>query len=419
MPEKSIAFLRRQQGKRYPKCDSCRKAGQRKIEIQHGKDRGITSDCYNIVLQRAYPPRLSRQLSGEFRCHFASKLLSVACAGVLLQIAPAIAQNQRNLILFVPDGLRPHSVTPETAPTLAAIRDKGVNFANPHALFPTFTMANASGMATGHFLGDTGAFSNTIYTAYPVPTAGGSVTPFIENDPILGDIDAHFSGNFVDEDTILFAARRQGFSTAAIGKLGPTLMFDHTERTGEATVTIDDSTGSKQGIPLSQEMQDALKAAGLPLVAPSRKDTPGDNSNAGNFEKPGTLVANVVQQKYFADVAAKVVLPMFKARNKPFVLVFWSRDPDGTQHNQGDSHLKVYARHQRTNLARLHQECRRQSRGSAQGTGRARPCRNNRYSSSQPTMGSRQFRRKAKRAQPRRRVTRTSRQACCRPDSSD
>ena len=28
---------------------------------------------------------------------------------------------------------------------------------------------------------------------------------------------------------------------------------------------------------------------------------------------------------------------MFKARNKPFVLVFWSRDPDGSQHNQGDS----------------------------------------------------------------------------------
>jgi len=31
------------------------------------------------------------------------------------------------------------------------------------------------------------------------------------------------------------------------------------------------------------------------------------------------------------------VLPMFKARNKPFVLVFWSRDPDGSQHNTGDS----------------------------------------------------------------------------------
>ena len=46
---------------------------------------------------------------------------------------------------------------------------------------------------------------------------------------------------------------------------------------------------------------------------------------------------NTAQQAYFADVATKVVLPMFKARNKPFVLVFWSRDPDGSQHNKGDS----------------------------------------------------------------------------------
>ena len=46
---------------------------------------------------------------------------------------------------------------------------------------------------------------------------------------------------------------------------------------------------------------------------------------------------NTAQQAYFADVATKVVLPMFKARNKPFVLVFWSRDPDGSQHNNGDS----------------------------------------------------------------------------------
>ena len=268
-------------------------------------------------------------------------LISAACAAIFLQIAPADAQSQRNLILFVPDGLRALSVTPETAPAMAAVRDKGVNFANPHSLFPTFTMANASGMATGHFLGDTGAFSNTIYTAYPVAPAGGSVTPFIENDPILGDIDAHFSGNFVDEDSILFIARQQGLSTAAIGKLGPILMFDHTERTGEETITVDDSTGTKQGIPLSQAMQNALTTAGLPLIAPSRKDTPGDNANAGTFEKPGTLVANIVQQKYFADVATKVVLPMFKARNKPFVLVLWSRDPDGTQHNQGDSHLKI------------------------------------------------------------------------------
>src|SRR5437016_6922601 len=93
----------------------------------------------------------------------------------------AAAQTKRphSVILFVPDGLRALSVTPESAPTMAAVRDKGVNFKNPHSLFPTFTTANASAMATGHQLGDTGDFSNTIYVGRPVASAGNSVTPFL------------------------------------------------------------------------------------------------------------------------------------------------------------------------------------------------------------------------------------------------
>ncbi len=253
-----------------------------------------------------------------------------------LQLTAASAEPAHNVILFVPDGLRALKVSPDTAPTMAAIRDKGVNFKNPHSLFPTFTTANASAMATGHYLGDTGDFSNTIYTAYPVGPAGGTVTPFLENDAVLFDVDEHFDGNYLNEETILKLARGKGFSTAAIGKLGPTLIFDHTDRVnqpGEHTIVVDDSTGSKIGAPLTAEMQAALSKAGLPLVAPTR----GKNGAAGTFDKPGTTVANVDQQAYFADVASKVVLPMFKARNRPFVLVFWSRDPDGSQHNQGDS----------------------------------------------------------------------------------
>jgi hypothetical protein len=265
------------------------------------------------------------------------KILLVLASAAALPLGAAAAQTPHNLILFVPDGLRALAVTPQSAPTMAALRDKGVNFANPHSLFPTFTMANASGMSTGHFLGDTGVFSNTIYVGFSTPHAANSVTPFIENDAVLGDIDAHFSGNFVDEDAVLYAARHQGFSTAAVGKVGPTMMFDHTDHKAEATIIVDDATGSAAGVPLSQEMKDALTKLGLPLTAPSR----GDNGKTGDGKTPGTLIANVGQQKYFADVAAKAVLPMLKARNKPFVLVFWSRDPDGTQHNQGDSLLKV------------------------------------------------------------------------------
>jgi len=224
-------------------------------------------------------------------------------------------------------------VSEETAPTMAAIRDKGVNFKNPHSLFPTFTMPNASAMATGHYLGDTGDFSNTIYSGFPVPGAGNSLTPFLENDPVLGDVDEHFAGDYLDEITLLKAARDADISTATVGKLGPALMFDHTDRTGTPTIVVDDSTGSASGIPLSSEVQAAITAAGLPLAAPSR----GDNGKAGTASTPGTTVSNVTQQDYFVDVTTKAVLPLFKARNRPFVLVFWSRDPDGTQHNQGDS----------------------------------------------------------------------------------
>ncbi|HWX07927.1 MAG TPA: alkaline phosphatase family protein [Bradyrhizobium sp.] len=265
--------------------------------------------------------------------------LVILSAGLtVLSAASASAQysTPHNLILFVPDGLRAGMVKPETAPAMAALRDQGVNFRNPHSLFPTFTMANASSMATGHYLGDTGTFSNTIFTGYTNAPAGDTVTPFIENDAVLGDIDEHFAGNYLNEEVILKLARAKGFSTAAIGKVGPTLIFDHTDRAdkpGLHSIVIDDSTGSKTGVPLSDEMKAALTKAGLPLVAPSR----GDNGKAGDAKTPGTLVPNTEQQAYFADVASKIVLPMFKARAKPFVLVFWSRDPDGTQHNTGDS----------------------------------------------------------------------------------
>ena len=265
--------------------------------------------------------------------------LMVLSAGLtLISAGAALAQSNppRNLILFVPDGLRGRIVTPQTAPTMADIRDKGVNFKNSHSLFPTFTTANASAMATGHYLGDTGDFSNTIYTGFSSVPAGDTVVPFLENDAVLHDADEHFGGDYLNEETVLKMARAKGYSTAAIGKLGPTLIFDHTDKIGADglhSIVIDDATGGKTGVPLSAEMQAALTKASLPLTTPSR----GDNGKVGDAKTPGTLVPNTAQQAYFADAATKVVLPMFKARNKPFVLVFWSRDPDGSQHNNGDS----------------------------------------------------------------------------------
>src|ERR1700744_5782648 len=142
---------------------------------------------------------------------------------ILLSASVGFSQNSRphSIILFVPDGLRGRIVSPQKAPAMAQVRDRGVNFKNSHSLFPTFTTANASAMATGHHLGDTGDFSNTIYTGYQVEAAGGTVTPFLESDPVLREVDEHFGGDYLNEETVLKMARVRGYSTAAMGKLGP------------------------------------------------------------------------------------------------------------------------------------------------------------------------------------------------------
>ena len=251
--------------------------------------------------------------------------------------AALAADQPHNIVLFVADGLRARMVDDQTAPVMAALARNGVTLRNGHSLFPTFTTANASAMATGHYLGDTGNFSNTIYTGFPVPGAGNSLTPFLESDPVLGDVDEHFAGNYLNEDTILQLAREKGYGTASIGKLGPALIFDHTARTGLTTIVIDDATGTPKGIPLSPDVTARLTAAGLPLATPLR----GANGKAGDAKTPGTLTANVVQQDYFASAATRAVLPLLADKHQPFIMVFWSRDPDGSQHNQGDSLLKL------------------------------------------------------------------------------
>jgi Type I phosphodiesterase / nucleotide pyrophosphatase len=277
--------------------------------------------------------------------------LVVAAALVCLCSSPALA---RNVIIFVADGLRHGSVNPEDAPTLYELRQQGTTFSNSHAVFPTFTTPNASAIATGHYLGDTGDFSNTLYPGFPIPTTFPGVqvpltqTPFIENDAVLGCIDEHFGGNYLEEQTLLQYARQNGFLTAAIGKLGPTLIQDVTAAARQdgkvpipRTVIIDDSTGKLGGIPLDPKIMLALKKAGLGLAAPDRNNnqpkTQQDNGNYGTNGEPGTLAPNFVQQQYFVDCLTNAVLPTFVQAQQPFVVVFWSRDPDGTQHFEGDS----------------------------------------------------------------------------------
>ena len=283
------------------------------------------------------------------------RFVSLLAASVALPFHALAQQPRHNVIIFVADGLRRGSVTAEDMPAFLKVRTSGVDFRNSHSLVPTFTTANASAIATGHGLGDTGDYSNTIYPGLwlskPDPTAAeGTILPFLESDPLLADMNAAFRGNYLGERTLMSVAREKGFNVASIGKIGPTgiqqndsIGWDELgQLTTNGAIVIDDSTGQSTGFRLPDDVADAITKADLPLDAPLRTNGYGDSSQynngfSGDAQTPGTLASDHVQMQWLTDVTTKVLLPKFADEKKPFVLLFWARDPDATQHNQGDS----------------------------------------------------------------------------------
>ncbi len=258
-------------------------------------------------------------------------IMAIAAFAAACQTTPPAEEAHgppHNVIIFVADGLRYGSVNPEDAPALAALRAEGVDFANSHSIYPTLTTANASALATGHYLGDTGNFANAIWPGDPVmPEANYQRVVFLEDDAILRGMNARFEGNYLREQSLLAQAAAHGFAVAAIGKTGPAAIQDLGALTSQGGIVIDETTGvpldrpqtGTLGPALPDDLIAAMQAANLSPIPPPRN-------------RP-----NRAQQDWFVRVATEVLIPRFEAQQKPFVMLFWSADPDTTQHSQWDS----------------------------------------------------------------------------------
>jgi hypothetical protein len=253
------------------------------------------------------------------------KTMQYAAASAVLALLAAScattrAQAPHNALIFVADGLRYGSVTEADAPGFAAVQRDGVNFANSHSVYPTLTTVNAAAIATGHFAGDNGDFANVIHPGEPpMPHANGSHVIGFEDDATLADMDTRFGGNYLHEQTLLGAARARGYTVISIGKTGPTGIQTRAVTSGGEALLIDEPLGAPGGPILPADISALLQAAHLPLTPPQR------------------ALNNRAQQDWFASVAADVLLPRLQASGRPFVLLFWSPDPDSTQHAQSDS----------------------------------------------------------------------------------
>src|SRR5690606_22164560 len=71
-------------------------------------------------------------------------------------------QNNRRVLVFGADGLRPDQIDPAVMPNLRALADGGVRFADHHAAYPSHTRVNGSTFSTGRSPGQHGIVANTM-----------------------------------------------------------------------------------------------------------------------------------------------------------------------------------------------------------------------------------------------------------------
>jgi arylsulfatase A-like enzyme len=275
-----------------------------------------------------------------------SFLLLGMAAGVRAQ-QQETGTGARRVIVFVWDGLRADELTPEIAPNYFALARSGVVFADHHAVYPTFTMMNSASIATGAYPGVHGFYGNVVYA----PSAKGknakgadidfSAPAFIEDFGVVEAVREAYQGRLTLVATMLQAAQDKGLTTAAIGKFGAAFIQDY-RRGG---IILDEDAAmplafarelQQSGHSLPHNSANAYQPGALTLAkdngdptaaAPIRRLKDGQTANpldcSGALSRRG--------HTYLTDVFVSYILPT----KKPDLTIFWSKEPDATNHAYG------------------------------------------------------------------------------------
>jgi arylsulfatase A-like enzyme len=278
--------------------------------------------------------------------------LSVASVLLLGMTAGTRAQQhtgtaERRVIVFVWDGLRADELTPEIAPNYFALARSGVVFADHHAVYPTFTMMNSASIATGAYPGVHGFYGNVVY----VPSAKGknakgadidfSAPAFIEDFGVVEAVRDAYRGRLTLVSTMLEAAQAKGLRTAAIGKFGAAFIQDY-QRGGivldeDAAIPLAFAKELQQaGYRLPRNSINAYEPGALTLAEDNGDPTAAlpiqrlkDGQTGNPLDRSGALARPAFA--YLTKVFVDYVLPI----KKPGLTIFWSKEPDATNHAYG------------------------------------------------------------------------------------
>jgi arylsulfatase A-like enzyme len=216
----------------------------------------------------------------------------------------------RLVIVFVVDGLRPDSITPEDTPTLHRLRTEGVSFADSHAVFPTVTRVNAATLATGTQPGTHGIVGNQIY----VPGVDRARAFGTDAHRRLLDVDRVTGGRLVLARTLGERLQARGLRLAAVssGSTGSALLTNP-RAPGGVGLLVNGYFDPGKSVAWPPEASEAI--LGRFGAAPVKQ-------GAGRYDDVVAWTQRVLRE---------YVLPI----TRPAVVINWLTEPDHTQHHDG------------------------------------------------------------------------------------
>ena len=198
------------------------------------------------------------------------------------------------------DGLQPSQVTPGLMPNLSALAARGVSFANHHSVFPTVTRVNSASMVTGRQPGGHGLAANTLLVR--------EYDPHRVIQALRPDLDRvmEATGGVLLAPTLseLLATAGLEFISVNSGSSGNAFVQNpHPDGGGGATIHPEFT------IPASMGTEVDARFGGWP---PKRRPDLARISHA-----------------------MKIYRSVVFSGNPPDVALFWSSEPDSSQHASG------------------------------------------------------------------------------------
>ncbi|HEX4707067.1 MAG TPA: alkaline phosphatase family protein [Candidatus Udaeobacter sp.] len=236
--------------------------------------------------------------------------------------APASATERlsesRHVVVVVWDGMRPDFMSEENTPTLWKFAREGVTFRNHHALYPSATNVNGTGLVTGAYPGRNGIIANHVYR----PEIDVRRTIDVEIPSVVSKGDAVSGGKYVSTPTLTELVQRTGGRTVVASAKTVGLLLDRNVGHASGLPSADAASGTHALPSEARTKNDATLFAGKSLPP----------EIVGSItEKLGAFPSARVQQDAWTT---KALTEFLWKDGVPALSILWLGEPDLTQHEK-------------------------------------------------------------------------------------